>query len=162
MKKALCLKYEQTFKATEFILKERKTRYQTRIFSIKKISSPSKWWYQLVWHRMGQPNHFLLMDVEWKWMQRHTSDIYRKNFYLPFNAFITIKIGVLYKTMHHDTVRTSHKIFYKKHSIHVLSKHMNGPCHHLIPIPSITIFGIKWKKNYLKIDLTSRLKTREN
>ena len=26
----------------EFILKERKTRYQTRIFSIKKISSPSK------------------------------------------------------------------------------------------------------------------------
>ena len=32
---------EKDFK-TEFILKERKTRYQTRIFSIKKISSPSK------------------------------------------------------------------------------------------------------------------------
>ena len=41
----------------------------------QKISSPSKWWYQLVWHVMGQPNHFLLLDVEWKWMQRHTSDI---------------------------------------------------------------------------------------
>ena len=26
-------------------------------------------------------------------MQRHTRDIYRKNFYLPFNAFINIKIG---------------------------------------------------------------------
>ena len=50
--------------------------------------------------------------------------------------------------MHHHTVRTSYKIFYKKHSIHVLLKHMNGPRRHLIPIPSITIFGIKWKKNY--------------
>ena len=39
-------------------------------------------------------------------MQRHTSDIYRKNFYLPFNAFINIKIALLYKTMHHHTVQT--------------------------------------------------------
>ena len=72
MKKTLCLKYRQTFKTTEFILKERKSRYQTRIFSVKKISSPSKW----------------CENVEWKWMQRHTSDIYRKNFYVPSNAFI--------------------------------------------------------------------------
>ena len=47
-------------------------------------------------------------------MQRHTSNIYRKNFYLPFNAFVNIKIGLLYKAMHHHTVRTSYKIFYKK------------------------------------------------
>ena len=40
MKKTLRLKHRQTFKLTEFILKERNTRYQTRIFSIKKISSP--------------------------------------------------------------------------------------------------------------------------
>ena len=162
MKKGSTLEVPTNIQNNRVYFKGKKDEVPERIFSIKKISSPSKWWYQLVWHRMGQPNHFLLMDVEWKWMQRHTSDIYRKNFYLPFNAFITIKIGFLYKTMHHDTVRTSHKIFYKKHSIHVLSKHMNGPCHHLIPIPSISIFGIKWKKNYLKIDWTSRLKTREN
>ena len=94
--------------------------------------------------------------------QRHTSNIYRKNFYLPFNTFINIKIGLLYKAMHHHTVRTSYKIFYKKHSIHVLSKLMNGPRRHLISIPSITIFGIKWTKRYMKIDLTSRLKTRKS
>ena len=95
-------------------------------------------------------------------MQKNTSDIYRKNFYLPSNAFINIKIGFLYKTMHHHTVRTSYKVFYKKHSIHVLSKHMNGPRRYLIAIPSITIFGIKWKKKYMKIDVISHLKTREN
>ena len=33
--------------------------------------------------------------------------------------------------------------FYEKHSIHVLSKHMNGPPRHLIAIPSIVICGIK-------------------
>ena len=111
---------------------------------------------------MGQPNNFLLMDVQCKWMQKYTSDIHRKNFYLPFNAFINIKIGFFYKTVHHHTVRTSYKIFYKKHSIQVISKHMNGPCRNLIAIPSITIFGIKSKKKYMKIDLTSRLKTTEN
>ena len=54
------------------------------------------------------------------------------------------------------------KIFYKKQSIYVLSKHMNGPHRHLIAIPSITIFGTKSKKRYIKIDLTSHLKTAEN
>ena len=39
---------------------------------------------------------------------------------------------------------------------------MNGPRRNLIAIPSITIFGIKSKKKYMKIDLKSRLKTREN
>ena len=61
-------------------------------------------------------------------MQRHTSDIYRKNFYLPFNLFINIKIGFLYKTIHHHIVQISYKIFYKKHSIPVLSKHMKHEC----------------------------------
>ena len=102
------------------------------------------------------------MDVEWKWMQKHTSNIYRENFDLPFNVFINIQIGFLYKTMHHYTVRTSYQIFYKKHSIHILSKRMNGPNRHLTAIPSITIFGIKWNKKYMKIDLTSHLKTRKN
>ena len=162
IKKTLRLKYRQTFKTTEFILKERKTRYQTRIFSFKKISSPSRWWYQLVWHGIGQPNHFLSMDEEWKWMQKHTSDMYRKNFYLPFNAFINIKIGFCTKQCSITRFEPRTRFFYNKHSIHVLSKHMNGPPRHLTAIPSITIFGIKWKKKYMKIDLTSRLKTRQN
>ena len=153
IKKTLRLNYRQTFKTTEFILKERKTRYQRRIFSIKKIISPSKGWYQLVWHGMGK---------ELKLMQGHTSDIYRKNFYLPFNVLINIKIGFLLKIMYNHTILTSYKIFYKKHSVHVLSKHMSSPRRHLIAIPSITVFGIKWKKKYMKTDLTSRLKTREN
>ena len=67
----------------------------------------------------------------------------QKEFYLPFNAFINIKIAFLYKIMHHHTVRTSYKISYKKHSIHVLSKQMNGPRRQLNTILSITIFGIK-------------------
>ena len=152
IKKTLRLKYRQTFKTTEFILKERKTRYQTRIFSFKKISSPSRWWYQLVWHGIGQPNHFLSMDEEWKWMQKHTSDMYRKNFYLPFNAFINIKIGFCTKQCSITRFEPRTRFFYNKHSIHVLSKHMNGPRRHLTAIPSITIFGIKWKKKYMKID----------
>ena len=156
------MKYRQTFKTTESILKERKIRYRTRMFFIKQISNPSNWWYWLAWHEMGQPRHFLLMDVEWKWMHRHTNDIYRKNFYLLFNAFIYIKTGFLYKTMHHHTIQTTYKIFYKKHLIYVLSKHPNDPPRHLIAVPSIIIFGIKWKKKYMKKDLRSRLKTREN
>ena len=152
IKKTLRLKYRQTFKTTEFILKERKTRYQTRIFSFKKISSPSRWWYQLVWHGIEQPNHFLSMDEEWKWMQKHTSDMYRKNFYLPFNAFINIKIGFCTKQCSITRFEPRTRFFYNKHSIHVLSKHMNGPRRHLTAIPSITIFGIKWKKKYMKID----------
>ena len=146
MKKTLCLKYQQTFKTAEFILKERKTRHQMRIFSIKQISSPSKWWYQLVWHGMGKRNHFLLMDVDWKRMQIRTSDIYRKNFYLLFNTFINIKIGFVYKTMYHHTVQTLYKIFYKKHSIHILSKHKNGPPCHLTAIPLISFFWNKVKE----------------
>ena len=46
--------------------KGKKTMYQMRIVSIKQMSSPLKWWYLLSWHGMGQPNNFLLMDVEWK------------------------------------------------------------------------------------------------
>ena len=113
-------------------------------------------------HGMGQPNHFLLIDEEWKWMHRHTNDIYGKTFCLPFNAFIYIKAGFLYKTMHHHTVQTSCKIFYKKHSIHVLSKHTDTPPSPLDCSPSIITLEIKWKKKYMKIDLTSRLKTRES
>ena len=115
-------------------------------------------------HGMGQPNHVLLIDEEWKWMHRHTNDIYGKTFCLPFNAFIYIKAGFLYKTMHHHTVQTSYKIFYKKHSIHVLSKHTDTPPRHspLDCSPSIITLEIKWKKKYMKIDLTSRLKTRES
>ena len=64
--------------------------------------------------------------------------------------------------MHHHTTETAFKIFDKKHSIHVLSKHMNCHNRHMIAIPSIIISGIKWKKKYIKIDLTSRLETREN
>ena len=40
------------------------------------------------------------MDVEWKWMQKHASNIYRKNFHLPFNVFINVQIGFLCKTTH--------------------------------------------------------------
>ena len=115
-------------------------------------------------HGMGQPNHFLLIDEEWKWMHRHTNDIYGKTFCLPFSAFIYIKAGFLYKTMHHHTVQTSCKIFYKKHSIHVLSKHTDTPPRHspLDCSPSIITLEIKWKKKYMKIDLTSRLRERES
>ena len=60
-------------------------------------------------------------------MHRHTSNICRRNVYVSFNAFINIKTAFLYKTMHHHTVQTLYKIFCKKHLIHVLSKHMNGP-----------------------------------
>lgn len=35
------------------------------------------------------------------------------------------------------TIQTSFKIFYKMHSIHVLSKYMNDPPPHLVAIPSI-------------------------
>ena len=114
-------------------------------------------------HGMGQPNHFLLIDEEWKWMHRHTNDIYGKTFCLPFSAFIYIKARFLYKTMHHHTVQTSCKIFYKKHSIHVLSKHTDTPPRHspLGCSPSIITLEIKWKKKYMKIDLTSRLRERE-
>ena len=115
MKSTLRMKYRQTFKTTESILKERKIRYRTWMFFIKQISNRSKWWYWLAWHKMGQPRHFLLMGVEWKWMHRHTNDIYGKNFYVLFNAFIYIKTGFLYKTMHHYTFQTTYKIFYKKH-----------------------------------------------
>ena len=67
------------------------------------------------------------------------------------------------KAMYHHTVLTSYKIFYKKYSIYVLSKHMNAPTPlHVIVIPSIIIFGIKWKKKYMTIDLTSSWKTRDN
>ena len=50
--------------------------------------------------------------------------------------------------MHHHTVQTSYKIFYKKQWIQVLSKHMNSPLCHLIAIPSIIISRIKWKNVY--------------
>ena len=151
MRKTLHLKYRQIFKTTEFILKERKIRYQTRIFSIKEISSPSKWWYQLVWHGMGQPNHVLLMDVEWKWMHRHTSSIYRENFHLSFNAFINIKTIFIQdnapsycSNLVQDFLQeTLNSRFIKVHEC---------PPHHLIAIPSIIIFEIKWKKKYMKID----------
>lgn len=108
-------------------LKEKKIRYQTIIFLIKQVNSSSKWWYQIVWHDMGQPNHFLLMDVRQKWMHSHTNYIFRKNFYLLFNAFIYLKTGFLYKTMYHHTIQTSCMIFYKKHSIHVFvwCQHLN-------------------------------------
>ena len=72
------------------------------------------------------------------------------------------KNGFLYKTVHQHTIQTSCKIFYKKRSIQVLSKHMNDPPYHLIANPSIIIFGIKWKKKYMKIDLTSRLRAKKN
>ena len=115
----------------------------------------------LTWNGATKP---FFVNGSWVKMnpKRHTSNIHRKNFYQPFNAFINIKIGFLYKTVYLHTIRTSYNIFYKKHSIHILSKHMNGPHRQLIAIPSITIFGIKWKKKYMKIDLTSHLKMREN
>lgn len=108
-------------------LKEKKIRYQIIIFLIKQVNSSSKWWYQIVWHDMEQPNHFLLMDVRQKWMHNHTNYIFRKNFYLLFNAFIYLKTGFLYKTMYHHTIQTSCMIFYKKHSIHVFvwCQHLN-------------------------------------
>ena len=114
----------------------------------------------LTWNGATKP--FFVDRCGVKIMQRHTSDIYRKKFYLPFNAFIYIKVEFLYKSMHHHTVQTSEKIFYKNYSIHILSKHINDLLHQMIAIVLIIIFWIKWKKKYIKIDLTSRWKTREN
>ena len=64
------------------------------------------------------------------------NDIYRRNFYPPFNLFMYIKSGFLYNTMYHHTVQTLYKIFYKKYSIHVLSKPMDVPLP--LPIPLVT------------------------
>ena len=47
-----------------------------------------------------------------------------------------MKTVFLYKTI--QTVQTSNEIFYKKPSIRVLSKQMNGLPRHLIAIPSTT------------------------
>ena len=85
---------------------------QTSKQLIKVMVSDCLTWY-------GATNHFLLMDVRQKWMHNHTNYIFRKNFYLLFNAFIYLKTGFLYKTMYHHTIQTSCMIFYKKHSIHV-------------------------------------------
>ena len=51
--------------------------------------------------------------------------------------------------------------FFTRQSVHVLSNLMNSTPRHLIAIPSIIIFGIKWKRKYMKPGLTSRLKARD-
>ena len=137
MKRTKGLKSHQAFKIAEFILKERKITHQIRIFFIKQISNPCQ--DQLLWHGKGQPNRFLLTDVERKWMhniyKQYTNNIYTKNFYLLFNTFVYIKTEFLSNAPSHCP--NFIKIFYKMHSIHVLSKYMNDPPPHLVAIPSI-------------------------
>ena len=104
---------------------------------------------------MVQLNHFLLTDVGWKGKYRYTNSIYRKNFCLSFNPFTYTKNGFFLTLVRHRAR------FFTRQSVHVLSKLMNSAPRHLIAIPSVIIFGIKWKRKYMKSGLTSRLKARD-
>ena len=142
-----CLTYKSVyFKEKKDQVPDENLFHQTNKQSVKGMVSAC-----LTWKRAIRP-YFLLMDVEWEWMHRHTNNIYGNDFHLPFNAFIYIKTGFLFKTMHHHTVQTSYNIFYMKQSIHLLSTHMNSPPCYLIAAPSVIIFRIKWKKKYMKTD----------
>ena len=92
------------------------------------------------------------------------NDIYRRNFYLPFNLFMYVKAGFLYNTMYHHTVQTLYKIFYKKYSIHVLSKHMDVPLP--LPIPLVTycnpLSSYIWNKMKIKVHKNRLNKPFEN
>ena len=59
----------------------------------RELFPSSKVFAFLTWNGATKP--FFVDGCEVKIMQRHTSDIYRKKFYLSFNAFIYIKVEFL-------------------------------------------------------------------